>query len=178
MEFDFIATTFRYREDDLIEELEELFKEYSDLSVYISKTNVDGLIVGLGLSNPFEFISFLRNKLKDSPWEIKYLLRFIPIEKVVLTEISKIKEISRFLMNKIPVDTTFKISIEKRHTNLKKIDIINEIAPFVPAKVDLENPSWIILIEIVGRFTGVSVIQNTNLFSSMIEKRNLSNEPF
>jgi tRNA acetyltransferase TAN1 len=175
MEFDFIATTFRYREDDLVEELEELFKEYSNLSVYISKTNVDGLIVGLGLSNPFDFISFLRNKLNDSPWEIKYLLRFIPIEKVVLTEISKIKEISSFLINKIPVDTTFKISVEKRHTNLKKIDIINEIAPFVPAKVDLENPSWIILIEIVGRYTGVSVIQNTNLFSSMIEKRNLSN---
>ena len=171
MEFDFIATTFRYREDDLIEELEELFKEYSDLSVYISKTNVDGLIVGLGLSNPFEFIYFLKNKLKDSPWEIKYLLRFIPIEKVVLTDILKIREISKELLKKIPSNASFKILIEKRHTNLKKIDIINEIAPYISVKVDLENPCWILLIEIVGKYTGVSVIQTKNLFSSMIEKR-------
>jgi tRNA acetyltransferase TAN1 len=173
LKFNFIATTFRYREDDLIQELVELFKEYTtgDSSLYVNKTNVDGLVVGLGLTNVIEFISFLRKKLKDDPWEIKYLLRFIPIERVVVTDIVKIKEASKDLVNKIPIDTTFKISIEKRHTNLKKIDIINEIAPFVPAKVDLNNPSWILLIEIVGKYTGVSVLRNETLFSSMIEKR-------
>ena len=173
MKFNFIATTFRYREDDLVQELVELFKEHAagDLSLSINKTHIDGLVVGLGLTNILDFISFLRKKLKDTPWEIKYLLRFIPIEMVVVTDIAKIKETSKDLVNKIPVDTTFKILIEKRHTNLKKIDIINEIAPLVPAKVDLNNPSWIFLIEILGKYTGVSVLQNETIFSSMIEKR-------
>ena len=171
MEFNFIATTFRYKEDDLMDELLELFDEFGDSSATINTTNIDGLVLGLCLNDPIDFILFLREKLKDVPWEIRYLLRFIPIEKVVLTDILEIKHISIELMKKIPVDDTFKILIEKRHTNLKKIDIINEIGPFISAKVDLTNPSWILLIEIIGRYAGVSVIKNDVLFSSMIEKR-------
>ena len=171
MEFNFIATTFRYKEDDLMDELLELFDEFGDLSATVSTTNIDGIVSGLCLKDPIDFILFLREKLKDAPWEIRYLLRFIPIEKVVLTDILEIKHISIELMKKIPVDDTLKILIEKRHTNLKKIDIINEIGHFISAKVDLTNPTWILLIEIIGKYAGVSVIKNDVLFSSMIEKR-------
>jgi tRNA acetyltransferase TAN1 len=173
LEFNFIATTFRYKEEDLMDELRELFYEFGDLSTNISTTNIDGLIVGYCLKDPIEFIFFIRQKLRDVPWEIRYLLRFIPIEKVVLTDILEIKDISIELMKKIPSDESLKIQIEKRHTNLKQLDIINEIAPFISTKVDLTNPSWILLIEIIGKFTGISVIKNEILFSSMIEKRNL-----
>jgi tRNA acetyltransferase TAN1 len=173
LEFNFIATTFRYKEEDLIDELRELFYEFGDLSTNICTTNIDGLIVGHCLKDPIEFIFFIRQKLRDTPWEIRYLLRFIPIEKVVLTDILEIKDVSIELMNKIPSDGSLKIQIEKRHTNLKKIDIINEIAPFISTKVDLTNPSWILLIEIIGKYTGISVIKNEILFSSMIEKRSL-----
>jgi tRNA acetyltransferase TAN1 len=118
-----------------------------------------------------DFVFFLRKKIKDVPWEIRYLLRFIPVEKVVLTDILQIKEISQSLMKKIPSNTTFKIMIEKRHTNIKKMDIINEIAPLISTKVDLVNPLWILLIEILGKYSGVSVLKSNSLFSSMIEKR-------
>lgn len=171
MEFNFIATTFRYKEDDLIDELREIFYEFGELSPTIHNTNIDGIVVGYCVKDPIEFIFFLREKLKDVPWEIRYLLRFLPIEKVVLTEISKIKEISIDLAKKIPIDDSFKILIEKRHTNLKKIDIINEIAPFILRKVNLTNPCWTLLIEIIGKYTGVAVIKSDLLFSSMIEKR-------
>lgn len=171
MEFNFIATTFRYKEDDLIDELRELFYEFGDLSANIRTTNIDGLVLGLSSKDPVEFIFFLRKKLKDVPWEIRYLLRFIPIEKVVLTDILEIKDVSIELMKKIPNNESFKILIEKRHTNLKKIDIINELGNLISAKVDLTNPTWILLIEIIGKFAGVSVIKNNFIFSSMIEKR-------
>jgi tRNA acetyltransferase TAN1 len=171
MKFNFIATTFRYQEDSLIDELKDLFYEFEDLSVTFNKTNIDGLIIGFCLKDPMDFVILLRNKIKNVPWEIRYLLRFIPVEKVVLTDIIKIKETSQFLMKKIPSDTTFKIVIEKRHTNIKKMDIINEIAPLISTKVDLDNPLWVLLIEILGKYTGVSVLKSNVLFSSMIEKR-------
>jgi tRNA acetyltransferase TAN1 len=173
LEFNFIATTFRYKEEDLLDELKELFYEFGDLSTIIRTTNIDGLIVGHCLKDPIEFILFIRQKLRDAPWEIRYLLRFIPIEKVILTDILEIKNISIELMKKIPPDESLKIQIEKRHTNLKQMDIINEIAPFISTKVDLTNPLWLLLIEIIGKYTGISVIKNEILFSSMIEKRNL-----
>jgi tRNA acetyltransferase TAN1 len=173
VEFNFIATTFRYKEDDLIDELKEIFYEAGELSVPIRATNIDGIVIGYSMMDPIKFIFFLREKLKDVPWEIRYLLRFLPIEKVVLTEISEIKEISVELAKKIPIDDSFKIIIEKRHTNLKKINIINEIAPFILRKVNLTNPCWTLLIEIIGKYTGIAVINSDLLFSSMIEKRSL-----
>ena len=171
MQFNFIATTFRYHEESLIDELKDLFYEFEDLSVIFNQTNIDGIIVGTCLKDPIDFVLFLRNKIKNVPWEIRYLLRFIPIEKVILSDIIKIKEVSQFLMSKIPSDATFKIVIEKRHTSLKKIDIINEIAPLISTKVDLDHPSWVLLIEILGKYSGVSVLKSNVLFSSMIEKR-------
>ena len=173
VEFNFIATTFRYKEDDLIDELKEIFYEAGELSVPIRATNIDGIVIGYSMMDPIKFIFFLTEKLKDVSWEIRYLLRFLPIEKVVLTKISEIKEISIELSKKIPIDDSFKIIIEKRHTNLKKINIINEIAPFILRKVNLTNPCWILLIEIIGKYTGITVIKSDLLFSSMIEKRSI-----
>ncbi len=171
MEFNFIATTFRYKEDALIDELGELFAEFGDLHATIRTTSIDGLVVGVCLKNPVDFIFFLREKLKDDPWEIRYILRFIPIEHVVLTGVTDIKKISVELMKRIPVDDSFKILIEKRHTSLKKDDIINAIGPFISSKVDLTNPDWILLIEVVGKYTGLSIIKHDILFRSMVEKR-------
>ncbi len=171
MEFNFIATTFRYREDVLIDELGELFAEFGDLTATIRTTSIDGLVMGICMKNPVDFVFFLREKLKDVPWEIRYLLRFVPIEQVVLTDVSEIKNVSIELMKKIPANDSFKILIEKRHTNLKKNDIINTIGPFISSRVDLTNPDWILLIEVVGRYTGLSMIKNGVLFSSMIERR-------
>jgi tRNA acetyltransferase TAN1 len=171
MEFNFIATTFRYKEASLVEELDDLFAEFGDSSATTLTTSIDGLVVGVCLKDPVDFIFFLRKKLKDVPWDIRYLLRFIPIEHVVITDVSEIKNTSIELMKKIPNNHSFKILIEKRHTSLKKIDIINTIGPFISSKVDLTNPEWILLIEIIGRYTGLSVIKSDILFSSMIEKR-------
>ena len=171
MEFNFIATTFRYKEDALIDELGELFAEFGDLNASIRTTSIDGLVVGVCLKNPVDFIFFLREKLKEVPWEIRYILRFIPIEYVILTDVTEIKNISLELMKRIPVDDSFKILIEKRHTSLKKDDIINAIGPFISTKVDLTNPDWILLIEVVGKYAGLSMIKHDIVFSSMIEKR-------
>jgi tRNA acetyltransferase TAN1 len=171
MEFNFIATTFRYNEDALIDELRDLFAEFGDLSANFSTTSMDGLIVGLCQKKPGDFILFLREKLKVASWEIRYLLRFIPIDRVVLTSESEIKNVSIELMKKIPENDSFKILIEKRHTSLKKNDIINSIGPHITSKVDLSNPVWILLVEVIGKYTGLSLIKNGFLFSSMIEKR-------
>ncbi|MGZ5484583.1 MAG: THUMP domain-containing protein [Nitrososphaeraceae archaeon] len=38
-------------------------------------------------------------------------------------------------------------------------------------KVSLENPDWIILIEIIGNKTGISVLKEIDIFNSIMEKR-------
>ena len=51
-------------------------------------------------------------------------------------------------------------------------EVIAAIAKEIDNKVDLENPNWVVLVEIVGRWTGISVLKPNQIFSSVVEKRN------
>ena len=173
MNFNFVATTFRFREEDLMDELKDLFYEFGETNLEVSETNVSGLITGKSSKDPRDFISFIRSKLENSAWEIRYLLRFIPIQTVVVTEIENIKNALVKLVedSQIPIDEPIKILVEKRHTPLKKMDIIDAVGPHIKLPVDLTNPKWILLVEIIGKYSGISVLPQDLLFSSMIEKR-------
>jgi tRNA acetyltransferase TAN1 len=172
MNFNFLATTYRYKEEDLMDELEGLFFEFGETAVEVNETNISGLIVGKSSTNPELFIHYLREKLKDSPWDIRNLLRFVPIHRVVLSEVEEIKDcLLDLAKQKITDKGPVKILIEKRHTKLSKKDIINSIGPHLNYPVNLTNPTWILLVEIIGKYSGISVISSNMMFSSMTEKR-------
>ena len=172
MNFNFLATTYRYKEEDLMDELEGLFFEFGETAVEVNETNISGLIVGKSSTDPELFIRYLREKLNDSPWDIRNLLRFVPIQRVVLSEVEEIRDcLLDLAKQKITDKGPVKILIEKRHTKLSKKDIINSIGPHLNYPVNLTNPTWILLVEIIGKYSGISVISSNMMFSSMTEKR-------
>ena len=175
MIFNFLATTYRYKEEDLMDELEGLFYDFGESTAEVHETNISGLIVGKSSKDSELFIPYLRAKLKDSPWEIRNLLRFVPIQKVVLTEVEEIRNcLLDLAKEKIVGGGPVKILVEKRHTKLTKKDIIDSVGPHLNYPVNLSNPTWILLVEIIGKYSGISVIRADMMFSSMIEKRVLS----
>ena len=172
MIFNFLATTYRYKEEDLMDELEGLFHDFGESTAEVHETNISGLIVGKSSKDSELFIPYLRAKLKDSPWEIRNLLRFVPIQKVVLTEVAEIKNsLLDLAKEKIVSGGPVKILVEKRHTKLTKKDIIDSVGPHLNYPVNLTNPTWILLVEIIGKYSGISVIRADMMFSSMTEKR-------
>ena len=76
-------------------------------------------------------------------------------------------------MNKVNEKETFRITVEKRNSNLSTKEIISTIAKNIQNKVVLEKPDWIILIEILGDATGLSVLTKNDLFSLELSKREL-----
>jgi tRNA acetyltransferase TAN1 len=66
---------------------------------------------------------------------------------------------------------SFRITVEKRHTQLRSSDIISAVARRIRNHVNLDQPDWTILIEIIGGQTGVSVLRKDDIFSSVVEKR-------
>lgn len=172
MIFNFLATTYRYKEEDLMDELEGLFYDFGESTAEVHETNISGLIVGKSSKDSELFIPYLRTKLKDSPWEIRNLLRFVPIQKVVLTEVEEIRNcLLDLAKEKIVGGGPVKILVEKRHTKLTKKDIIDSVGPHLNYPVNLTNPTWILLVEIIGKYSGISVIRADMMFSSMTEKR-------
>lgn len=171
MSFNLIASTFRYMEEDAQDELLDILEILGDHESESQTTDITGIILGYTNLDPFQIVNALRELVKNEPWQIHYILRLLPIESVVHTELGKIKEAAKKLALKMQSDDTFRITVERRHTLLGSSDIIAAIAKEIDNKVDLEDPEWVILVEIIGGLTGVSVLKPNQIFSSVVEKR-------
>ncbi len=147
-----------------------LLKEVDDPNPVVEKTGVAGLIAAKTTLNPFEVIMKLRLILRDRPYEFRYTLRILPVEKVVRTEISEIKRAAEELSSKIGENETFRVTVEKRFTKTSTREIIEAAASRIERKVNLNNPDKILLIEVVGGLTGISVIKSEDVLSIVKEK--------
>lgn len=174
--FNLVVTTPRFREEKASEELLELLTDLEiNENTEIKITNISGLILCNTHENPFKIVEQFKKILQQSPWNFRYILRVIPIEIFVESKIDIIeKKILSLIEGRINNDQTYKIMIEKRHTNLKSNEIIKTIAPKINLKVNLDKPDWILLIEIIGTMSGISLLKEDQIFSSILEKRNLN----
>ncbi len=168
MNFNIIATTYRNMEDYLIEELNTLVNDIS-----IHKTKISGLIVCFTPLNPFDVINSIKRISLEEPWRIRFILRLIPIEVVVNTDIEEIKKAALKLAERINENESYKIEIEKRFSTIDRMEIIDSIAKHINRKVNLEDPDRIILIEIIGKETGISLIKKDDIFSQVKSKRSI-----
>jgi tRNA acetyltransferase TAN1 len=172
MNFNLIASTFKHREEDAQDELLDTLEMLGDYASESQTTDISGIVLGFTKLDPFQIVNSLRNLVKNEPWQIRYVLRLLPIELVVYTEPKSIKNAAKKLALKIQNGDTFRITIERRHTLVTSSDIIATIAKEIDNKVNLKNPDWIVLVEVVGGQTGISVIKPDQIFRSVVEKRN------
>ena len=169
-DFNLLVTTSRGNEGDACSEFWYLLGEIGDSAPTVDKTGISGLIAVKTALNPFEVIEKLRKILHDRPYEFRYSLRIIPIEKVVRTDLGEIRRAAKDLSSKIGENETFRVTVEKRFTEASTRDIVEAAAANVEKKVDLSNPDKILLVEVVGGFTGVSVIKPDDILPVMKEK--------
>jgi tRNA acetyltransferase TAN1 len=169
-DFNLLATTSRGNERDACSELSYLLDEIGDSTPNVEKTGISGLITAKTAINPFEVIEKLRKILRERPYEFRYTLRIIPIEKVVPTDLDEIRHVATELSSKIGENETFRVTVEKRFTAMPSRNIIEQIAANIEKKVDLSKPDKILLIEVVGGLTGISVIKPDDIISVMKEK--------
>jgi len=169
-DFNLLATTARGLEEDACSEIWYLLGEIGDPTAQVEKTGITGLIAAKTTLNPFEVTQKFREILKQRPYEFRYTLRVIPIEKVVHTNLNEIEQAVNELTLKITPNQKFRITVEKRFTSISTKDIIEAAAASIQRQVDLENPDQIVLIEVVGGLTGVSVVKPQDILSTVKEK--------
>lgn len=169
-DFNLLATTSRGNEKQMCAELGYLLKEIGDPAPAIGKTGIRGLVAAKTASDPCEVIEKFRAILQERPYEFRYALRIIPVEKVVRTDLDEIKQVATELAAKIGENETFRVTVEKRFTSFHSRDFIEAAATGIKRKADLENPDKILLIEVVGGLTGMSLIKPSDVLAVVKEK--------
>jgi tRNA acetyltransferase TAN1 len=169
-DFNLLATTYRGNESRARSELRYLLEQIGDPAANVAKTGISGLIVAKTALDPFEAIGKLREILKERSYEFRYMLRIMPIEKVLRTNLEQIRNVATELSPRIGEDETFRVTVEKRFTTTSSKDIIEAAAAVVKRKVNLSKPDKILLIEVLGGFTGISVAKPNEIISVLKEK--------
>ena len=169
-----IVTCARNLEGETEEEITDILDELGDPDVKISVSNMSGIITIETKLDPIEVVRKMKEMLLDEPWSIRYCLRVIPIQKTVETNLEKIQECVSRISNNIEENESYRILIEKRNSDISSKEIITNIANQIKNKVSLDFPDKIILIEILGIVTGISLIKNSDILSLEKTKRSMS----
>ena len=166
-----IITCARSLESETKNEMSKILDELGDQEPEILNVGMRGILMVNTVIEPSKIIDYVKNKMIEEPWLIRYCLRIIPIQMITETEIDKIKQNVIKLKDMIQKNDSYRITIEKRNTDISSTEIITEIAKIFPNKVSLNQPDWIVLIEILGNDTGISILKDDELFSLDKAKR-------
>ena len=170
-DFNLLATTSRGNEKRMCIELSYLLKEeLKDPQPQVSKTGIRGLVAAKTAFDPCGVIEKFRVILQERPYEFRYALRIIPVERVVPTDLDEVKRAALELAADIGKNETFRVTVEKRFTSLHTRDFIEAVATGINRKVDLENPAKILLIEVVGGLTGMALVKPDCVLAVLKEK--------
>jgi len=150
------------------------FKEIALLSgvrkVSTERSAYDG-VVEVEAENPKSLISFLANFVKSEPFKVRYIMRVIPVDKVVDTKLDGITKAVSELSSHIGHGESFRITIEARDSPYTQREMIDAIAEVVDRKVDLDSPDKIVFVQVFGEYTGISVVSPEEILSISKLKR-------
>jgi len=169
-----IITCARHLEPETQEELTDILREYGDPEAIVSITKMSGILTAETNLEPIEIVRKIKEMILDEPWSIRYCLRIIPIQKVIETKIEEIEKMATEMSEQIAEGETYRISIEKRNSDLSSQEIISKIANKIKNKVSLEFADKILLIEILGNKTGLSILKKSDILSIEKTKRSIS----
>ena len=169
-----IITCARHLEEDTGEELRDILDELGDSEIEVSISDMSGILTAQTKLEPIEVVKKMKEILLDQPWSIRYCLRIIPIQKVIETKIELIERAISNISNQILDGETYRILIEKRNSDISSKEIITKIAHEIKNKVSLDFPDKIILIEVLGGMTGISILKEADILSIEKTKRSMS----
>ncbi|MGD0146376.1 MAG: THUMP domain-containing protein [Nitrososphaerales archaeon] len=150
------------------------FKEVALLSgirkVTIERSAYDG-VLEVEVENPKVLLSFISEFVRSEPFKVRFIMRVIPVGRVVDTKIEEIVGAVTELASNIGAAESFRITIEARDSPYSDKQLIDAIADAVDRKVSLDSPDKIVLIQIFGEYTGVSVLSPNEILSITKLKR-------
>ena len=150
------------------------FKEIALLSgvrkVTLERSAYDG-VVEVEAENPKGLLTFLTEFVKSEPFKVRFIMRVIPVDRVVDTKMEEISKAVKELSASIGSGETFRVTIEARDSPYDDKELIDAVADVVDRKVSLSSPDKIVFIQVFGEYTGISILAPQDILSIVKLKR-------
>ncbi|NHI91995.1 MAG: RNA methyltransferase [Candidatus Lokiarchaeota archaeon] len=157
--FNFIISCRRFLEKDCANEIWYFFSLIGDDKSKCRPTNMPGLVTAKTELDPIQAINQLIQIVENDPYSFRFSLKIVPIQICVDSNLDDIKQAILDLKYLINENDSFKLEIKKRYSDFKTPELIQELADLIDNKVNLTSPDKIVRIEIIGKRTGVSILE-------------------
>ncbi len=165
-----VVTTPRGLEARASAELKEIILQSGTRKISIERSPYDG-ILEVEVENPRALVAFLADLIRLDPFKINFIQRVIPVDRVVDTKLEEIKNAVKELSSSILPGETFRITVEARDSPYTSRELIESIAELIERKVNLESPDKVVLLQIFGEYTCISVLRPQEILSVQKLKR-------
>ena len=125
----------------------------------------------MDVEDPKALVSFITDYVRSEPFRVHYILRIIPVHRVLDSKVDEVVKAVKELSSAIGPGETFRITIESRDSPYSDKQLIDALADAVDRKVNLESPDKVVLLEIFGEYAGISVISPSEIVSIQKLKR-------
>lgn len=170
-EFNLFVSVNRGFEKPACGALKALLEDLGDDTPIVNKTYASGLIVAQTKLDPFEVIAHIRRLIQAQEFHYEHLLKIRPIMQTFILNLEQIRTMCRDLAEKyIKRDETFRITLERRFTEISREKVIEAAAADINRNVQLENPDKVIFIMVLANICGFSVLQADDILSIIKEK--------
>ncbi len=164
-DFNFLISYPRFHERDAIAEIWYVFTNIGEEDVRAKRTPFPGLLTAKSSSDPVQNMIKLRNLIEEDSTFLRFALKFIPIEVVIETTLENIIKITEKFEKRIDENETFRITLKKRRSSFESQELIVEVANHIDRKVNLSHPDKIVMIQILGELTGMSLLKPEQILS-------------
>jgi tRNA(Ser,Leu) C12 N-acetylase TAN1 len=108
----------------------------------------------------------LRALFDQDPLVFQHTLKWVPVDLWTRSDMDSMKRAVAELKSKIHADERWRMTVEKRrYTRYHKVEIVRELANLIDEKVDLISPDKILRVDIIGPYTGISILTPRDVFS-------------
>jgi tRNA acetyltransferase TAN1 len=176
MDYNLLATSDQLSVSQACSELWMGLRAAGDPEPRVNRSRVKGLVVARTSMDPVEAVHGLRAHLASDPGRLGSVYRVMPVQAWAETSVDRVVDAVRALAVVMGPGDSFRVTLEKRRTQLRSLEIIDAVASAIEMRVDLENPDWVVLVEVVGNETGVSVVRPSDILNVQKERAALSSE--
>jgi len=153
------------------EEMKDLLEQLGDTNPQVTTSRAQGIILAYTNLDPFIVIKKIKELIQKDKFRYLLILKIRPIESVVEADLEEIKQVcSKLAEKKIKKDETFRITLERRFTNVVRNELIMAAASNIDRKVDLKNADKIVFIEVLEESVGISILTTEDEVSIIKEQ--------
>ena len=127
-------------------------------------TGISGLVsIAFKELNPLELVRRMA-ELEDEEEYYVHTLKIKPVQRSLDADYESMKEVISELVK--DMEGSYRITINKRHTSMKKDILIDAAASIIENPVNLHNYDWELLIEVIGDKMGLSAVRRGGIYST------------